>query len=81
MSRVDQADNNGTSIIGAATNQTGEEIAVQTYCFNGNSLASEIGDFAAQDGNIASGGQATFSTALYDEKCPTFATAVSGYFT
>lgn len=81
---VSQADNNGSSIIGAAVNKTGKPLSgpydVQVYCFNGNAIADQIVDSATEDGDIDAGASVSFSTDLYDTSCGTFLVGVSGYF-
>jgi hypothetical protein len=82
--QITQSSNNGTSIIGAATNKTGKMITgpyeVDTYCFNGGNLASYFSAFGDQDGDVAPNGTVSFTSDMYDTQCPTWATAVSGYF-
>lgn len=81
---VTQADNNGTAIIGAATNNTKKALtgpySVDIYCLSGNDLVKEIGDFATESGDIEAGATVSFSTDLYGDSCETFAVGVSGYF-
>lgn len=82
--KVTQADNNGTAIIGAATNSTDKTVTgpfkVQAYCFDGESLSEHVSDYATPDGELAPGGQAAFTIGLHDEACDSFVLGVSGYF-
>lgn len=81
---VTQAENNGTSIIGAAVNKTGKPLAgpysVGVYCFAGDALATSTIDYATETGDIDADGTVSFSHDLFDEPCDTFAIGVSGYF-
>lgn len=82
--KVTEANSSGDAIVGAAVNQTGESVegpfAVDAYCFDGDKLLGEYGDFAEQDGPAPADGQVTFSASLYGADCPTFAVGVGGYF-
>ncbi|CAN5475584.1 hypothetical protein BH10ACT6_BH10ACT6_12680 [soil metagenome] len=76
--------NNGTSIVGTGTNNTGKALtgpySVDVYCFDGNTITNEIGDYADEDGDIAAKGQTTFTVDLADNSCATFALGIGGYF-
>lgn len=82
--KVTEANLSGDAIVGAAVNQTGESVegpfSVDAYCFDGDKVLSEHGDFAEQDGPIAADEQVTFSASLFGANCPTFAVGVNGYF-
>jgi len=82
--KVTQADNNGTAIIGAATNDTDAGVhgpfGVYAYCFDGENLSQLIQDYAPETGDVAAGGQVAFTVNLYDKKCDTFALGVNGFF-
>lgn len=82
--KVTQADNNGTGIIGAATNATGKTLSgpfgVYAYCFDGNNLLSLVQSYATETDELAAGAQATFSIDLYGRTCDSFVLGVSGYF-
>ncbi|MDT7719623.1 MAG: hypothetical protein QOE94_634 [Mycobacterium sp.] len=82
--KVTEANTSGDAIVGAAVNDTGKTVAgpfaVSVYCFDGNNLLSHHGAFTQQDGPTATGGQVTFTDALYGATCPTFAVGVAGYF-
>lgn len=82
--KVTEANSSGDAIVGSAVNGTGESVegpfAVSAYCFDGDKLLGEHGDYAEQDGPIAADGQVTFTANLYGASCPTFAVGVSGYF-
>lgn len=81
---VAEANNNGSAIIGTATNDTGAAasgpFSVSVYCFAGNKLLDRTGSYADQDGSIEPGGTVSFTVDLYDTKCAEFAVGVSGYF-
>lgn len=81
---VGEATANGSSIVGTATNKTGKPLtgpySVQVYCFTGNKLVEQLGDFADQDADIVADTKVSFTVALYDTKCPNFTVGVSGYF-
>ncbi|HEV7851763.1 MAG TPA: hypothetical protein VGP27_10430 [Mycobacterium sp.] len=82
--KVTEANSSGDAIVGAAVNQTGESVegpfSVDAYCFDGDKVLSEHGDFAEQDGPISADGQVTFSASLYGANCPTFVVGAGGYF-
>nr|WP_091739721.1 hypothetical protein [Microbacterium azadirachtae] len=82
--KVAQADNNGTAIIGSATNDTDAVVhgpfSVYAYCFDGENLSQLIQDFAPETGDVAAGGQVAFTANLYSKTCDTFALGVSGWF-
>lgn len=82
--KVTQATLVGDSIVGSATNQTGEGVtgpySVPVYCFDGDQLASQFTTYAEQNGDIADGGTVTFSAPLYGDACASFVVGVSGYF-
>lgn len=82
--KVTEANLSGDAIVGAAVNQTGKSVegpfSVDAYCFDGDKVLSEHGDFTEQDGPIAADGQVTFSASLFGAKCPAFVVGVSGYF-
>jgi hypothetical protein len=82
--KVTEANSSGDALVGAAVNQTGESVegpfSVDAYCFDGDKVLGEHGDFAEQDGPIATDGQVTFSASLFGANCPTFAVGVGGYF-
>lgn len=81
---VRQADNNGTSIIGRADNNTGKPLtgpySVAIYCLDGDTLADEITGYATESGDIEAGAPVSFSVDLFDRACTTFVVGVSGYF-
>ena len=81
---VNQATNNGTSIIGSAVNKTGKGLtgpySVNIYCFDGAAMTSQIVDYATEKGDIGAGASVSFSTDLYDVPCATYVVGVSGYF-
>jgi hypothetical protein len=54
--------------------------SVDAYCFDGDELLSEDGDYAEQDGPVDANGQVTFTASLYGASCPTFAVGIGGYF-
>jgi hypothetical protein len=81
---VGEANRNGKKIVGSATNKTGKPLTgpygVEVYCFDGNSITGQRGDFAEEDGDVAPGGTVHFTLDLYDTPCKTFALGVSGFF-
>lgn len=81
---VAEANASGDTIVGAAINKTGESVegpfAIDAYCFDGDTVLSEHGNYAEQDGPISADGQVTFSASMFDANCPSFIVGVSGYF-
>lgn len=81
---VNQANHNGTSIIGSAVNKTGKALAgpysVDIYCFNGNAITDQLMDFTSESGDIAPGATVSFSTDLFGRSCGTYLVGVSGFF-
>jgi len=81
---VAEATNNGSAVIGTATNGTDATVSgpysVAVYCFQGDQLADQIGSYADQGADIEPGGTVSFTVDLYGTKCETFAVGVSGYF-
>jgi len=81
---VGEATYNGSSIVGTAVNKTGKALtgpyAVQIYCFAGNELTAQVGDYAEQANDVAVDAKVSFTAALYDTKCDEFTVGVSGYF-
>ncbi|GAB6857476.1 hypothetical protein [Microbacterium xylanilyticum] len=82
--KVTQADNNGSAIIGSASNPTDKTLqnpfGVYAYCFEGDTLSSYVDGFAKPDAVLSPGGEVTFSIDLYGRKCDSFVLGVSGYF-
>ena len=71
--------NNGSSIVGSATNKTGKNVdgaSVDVYCFDGSTITREFSGPA----DAAPGDTVTFSVNLLGITCPTYALGVSGYF-
>lgn len=81
---VGEATYNGSSIVGTAVNKTGKALtgpySVHVYCFAGNKLTAQIGDFADQSNDVAADAKVSFTADLYDTKCDEFTVGVSGYF-
>jgi hypothetical protein len=79
-----EASASGDAIVGAAVNSTGKSVegpfSVSVYCFDGDTLLSQHGAFAEQDGPAASDAQVTFTVPLYGASCPIFTVGVGGYF-
>jgi hypothetical protein len=79
-----EASASGDAIVGAAVNATGKSVegpfSVSIYCFDGDTLLSQHGAFAEQDGPAASDAQVTFTVPLYGASCPIFTVGVGGYF-
>lgn len=82
--KVTEANASGDAIVGAAVNGTGESVegpfGIDVYCFDGDMVLSEHGNFAEQQGPVAADGQVTFTADLFGANCPTFAVGVGGYF-
>ena len=81
---VVEANRNGPKIVGSATNKTGKPVTgpygAEVYCFAGNKITGQRGDFAEEDGDVEPGGTVHFTVDLYDTPCKIFALGVSGYF-
>jgi hypothetical protein len=81
---VGEANRNGTKIVGSATNKTGKPLtgpySVEVYCFNGNNITGQRGDFAEESNDVQPNGTVHFTVDLYDTPCRTYALGVSGYF-
>lgn len=81
---VTEANHNGTSIVGSAVNKTGKELTgpygVYAYCFDGDNVTRMVQSFANPDGDLAAGGQVSFTIDLFDTKCDNFTLGASGYF-
>ena len=82
--KVTEANASGDAVVGAAVNQTGKSVegpfGVDVYCFDGDKVLGEHGDFAEQQGPTAPDGQVTFTANLYGANCPTFIVGVGGFF-
>ncbi|KQQ28848.1 hypothetical protein [Frondihabitans sp. Leaf304] len=81
---VTEQTNNGTSIVGSATNKSGKALtgpySVDVYCFTGTTLTDRVGGFADQDDDVAADGTVTFTVSLGDTKCSTYTFGVNGYY-
>lgn len=81
--KVTEANLNGGSIVGAATNASGADatgpFSVDIYCFDGDKLVDQASGFSDMD-TAAPGASASFSVDLFGQECPVFALGVSGYF-
>jgi hypothetical protein len=81
---LSEVSNDGTSIIGTATNKTKEPLTgpydVEIYCFTGNAITDQTQGFADETGDIKAGDTVSFTVTLYGTVCPTYAVGVSGYF-
>jgi hypothetical protein len=81
---VVEANRNGPKIVGSATNKTGKQVTgpygAEVYCFAGNKITGQRGDFAEEDGDVQPGGTVHFTVDLYDTPCKAFALGVSGFF-
>ncbi|MEO7944394.1 MAG: hypothetical protein ABIR34_13430 [Marmoricola sp.] len=81
---VVEANRNGPKFVGSATNKTGKPVTgphgVEVYCFAGNEITGQRGDFAEEDGDVQPGGSVHFTVDLYDTPCKPFAIGVSGFF-
>jgi hypothetical protein len=73
----------GESVVGAVLNQTGVEVSgpysVEVYCFDGDVLVDTRGGFADGPDPLPADQIVTFSVDLFDDPCPTFLVASSGY--
>jgi len=82
--RVTETNHNGSSIIGAAVNETGEVLtgpySVGVYCLDGDALTVSNLDFATEDGDVEPGGTVSFTHDLFDTTCDSFSVGVSGWF-
>jgi hypothetical protein len=80
---VVEANRNDSKIVGTATNKTGKPVTgpygAEVYCFAGNKITGQRGDFAEEDGDVQPGGSVHFTVDLYDTPCKTFALGVSGF--
>ena len=81
---VGEANRNGETIVGSATNKTGKPLTgpydAAVYCFNGNNLTGERGGFAEESGDVQPNGTVHFTVHLSDTPCKTFAVGVAGFF-
>ena len=68
----------------SATNESGAETvgsdSGRVCCFDGDSLLSQFGSGAGQDGPVEDGGTVAFSAGLYGAECPSFVVGVGDYF-
>jgi hypothetical protein len=81
---VGEANRSGSKIVGSATNKTGKKLTgpygAEAYCFDGDKITGQVGDFAEEDGDIGANATVNFTIDLYDTSCKTFAVGVSGFF-
>jgi hypothetical protein len=81
---VTEANLVGDAISGSATNATGAQTvgpySVHVYCFDGDELASQVGSYAEQDGEVEDGGTVSFTVSLYEKECSSYIVGVGGYF-
>jgi hypothetical protein len=82
--RVTEANLTAGAISGSATNATGAQTvgpySVSVYCFDGDEIASQIGSYSEQDGEVEDGGTVSFTVSLYETECSSYIVGVGGYF-
>jgi len=81
---VGEANRNGKTIVGSATNKTGKPLSgpylAEVYCFNGNNITGERSNVAEEHGDVQPNGTVHFTVYLSDTPCKTFAVGVYGFF-
>lgn len=80
---VTEANLSGSAVVGEATNESAETVhgpyTVSVYCFDGDTLLSQLSTYTDQDGETAVGDSVFFSANLRDTTCPSFLVGVTGW--